>query len=303
MTQLISGICAVALLSGLAFSQDAATLSPQAAVEGLLAADRAFSAASARTDLVAGISAMFTADVTMPIPGNTFAVGKTKAVEALQGNADNLKSRAEWVPIRGGVSADGQHGFTYGYMTLRNLDTNTTAPLKYLAYWVKRPEGWRVAAYRRGRRPEGTVSLDPVPPSLPARMVPPVKDAATIAKFKQSLEEAENSFSKEAQSMGLGPAFAKHGSADAVNMGGPSSPAFVVGSEAIGRAVGQGEPAGTSPVSWGADRSLVASSGDLGITFGLIRPHAPAAGQPPAIPFFTIWRRATPADPWRYIAE
>jgi hypothetical protein len=46
---------------------------------------------------------------------------------------------------------------------------------------------------------------------------------------------------------------------------------------------------------------LVAASGDLGITFGYIR-STTDKDQPPA-PFFTIWRRASTAEPWRYIAE
>jgi hypothetical protein len=50
---------------------------------------------------------------------------------------------------------------------------------------------------------------------------------------------------------------------------------------------------------------IVAASGDLGVTIGMIRPNAPGAdGKPqPPIPFFTIWRRDGLNGPWRYIAE
>ena len=72
---------------------------------------------------------------------------------ALRAVPANATSRIEWAPVRGGVSADGAHGFTFGYMTQRRAD-GTRAPLKYLAYWVRRPEGWRVAVYRRVRRPD-----------------------------------------------------------------------------------------------------------------------------------------------------
>ena len=114
---------------------------------------------------------------------------------------------------------------------------------------------------------------------------------------------AEKAFSDEAQKVGLGAAFAKNGRADAVNMGGPKAVSFVVGAEAIGRAVGEGSPTDRSEVEWRADRVLVASSGDLGITFGMIRFHEPKKGQPAAVPFFTIWRRDDTSLPWRYIAE
>lgn len=90
-------------------------------------------------------------------------------------------------------------------------------------------------------------------------------------------------------------------------MGGPASPSFVVGAEAIGISVGGGTPAGApSPVEWSTEVAVVASSGDLGISFGFIRPHRPPAGAsaPPAgTPFFTIWSRPAPDAPWRYIAE
>jgi hypothetical protein len=203
--------------------------------------------------------------------------------------------------VRGGVSADGLHGFTFGYMTLYKPD-NTSTPLKYLAYWVRTPEGWRVAALKRRPRPAGTVRLDPMAPALPSRIVPPTTDPAAIAAAKKSLEQAERDFSDEAQTIGLGPAFEKYGRVDAVNMGGPADPGFVVGAAAIGRSVSGGEAPAPSPLSWGPDKSLVASSGDLGITFGTIRQNKPQEGRGP-IPFFTIWWRPSPDKPWRYIAE
>ena len=148
----------------------AAADSPKAAVDELLAVDRAFSAASTKTDVVAGLSAMFADDVVMPVPSGQFAEGKSAATAALASNADNAKSRIEWTPVRAGISADLQHGFTLGFMTLHRPD-GTDTPLKYLAYWVKKPDGWRVAAYKRNRAgaaAPATVTLDP---ALPARAV------------------------------------------------------------------------------------------------------------------------------------
>src|SRR2546428_9713920 len=46
--------------------------SPQTVVDELLAADRAFSAASAKTDLVSGLTAMFADDVAIPMPPGQF---------------------------------------------------------------------------------------------------------------------------------------------------------------------------------------------------------------------------------------
>jgi len=270
----------------------------------LLSADRAFSAASTRMDVIAGLSAMFDAEVIMPIPGNTFADGKANAVAALRTNPDNARSRLEWTPIRAGVSADGQHGFTFGYMTMHKPDSSRV-PMKYMTYWIKRAEGWRAIGYKRRARPAGDVSMELMPPSLPGRSQPPTSDGPTIAAHRASLAAAEREFSDTAQVIGIGPAFARYGLDDAVNMGGQNDPVFVVGAAAIARSVGAGYPPTGSPVFWAADyKAIVASSGDLGITFGFIRPHTPAAGQAATgFPFFTIWKRSSPTEPWGYIAE
>ncbi len=273
-------------------------------VEELLAADRAFSAASAKTDLVSGLSAMFAPDVAMPIPGGRFALSASEAVEALRANPDNLRSRVEWVAVRGGVSADGQQGYTWGYMTLWKAD-GTAVPLKYLAYWIQRPEGWRVAAYKRRPRPPGDVSLAAVAPSLPPARIAPSTDAAAIERYRASLDATERAFSAEAKIVGLGVAFARYGRPDAVNMGGADDAAFVVGSEAIGLTVSGGKPSEASTLVWAPDRTIVATSGDLGVTIGLIRETAPATDPkaPTVFPFFTVWQRASTNDPWRYVAE
>lgn len=275
---------------------------PQTVADELLAADRAFSASASKApDLVSGLGGMFADDVVMQVPGNRLIDGRSKAIDYLR-SSDDAKARAEWTPIRGGISADGRHGFTFGYMTLHRPDGGTV-PMKYMSYWVKGARGWQVAVYKR--RP--SVPLDSAPrmvaPALPARLQPPGDSAAT-ERFRASLDEAERAFSRDAQKIGIGAAFAQYGSADAVNMGGAKAAAFVIGAEAIGKMISAAYPPGASPVSWAPDHKvIVASSGDLGVTIGWIRPNAPAADRPAAIPFFTIWRRATPSEPWRYVAE
>ena len=46
--------------------------------------------------------------------------------------------------VDGGVSADGQHGYTLGYLEIEGGDPNT-AKRRYLAYWTRGADGWRVA--------------------------------------------------------------------------------------------------------------------------------------------------------------
>lgn len=288
----------------IAFSSLAsAAITPQAAVDELLAADRAYSAASAKTDVVSGLAAMFADDVVMPNPGG-LAYGSAKAIEALRANPANTGARTDWVPARGAVSADGLDGFTFGLMTLHQAD-GTKVPLKYMSYWRKQKSAWKVVAFKRGRRTKGDISMPMMAPLLPKEIVPPTTDEKLIAQYRASLGNVERAFSNDAQAMGIGAAFKQYGSPDAVNMGGPETPTFIIGNEAIGENVGAsaGGQSGAGS-SWGPETLFVASSGDLGVSIGYIVPHQPGPdGKPVRLPFFTIWRRASVSDPWRYVAE
>ncbi len=282
---------------------DARQAMPQAVVDELLAADRAFSVASARSDVVNGLSAMFGDEVVLTHAGG-IASGKASAVEVLRQNKANAGARIEWTPLRAAISGDGRHGFTAGFMTLSPAD-GTAVPLKYLAYWERQAAGWRVLAYKRGPA-KAMPPLTPMPNVLPAKLVAPAKEGAVIEQYRKSLADAETSFSADAQKTGIGPAFAQYGSPDAINLGGPDVAVFLVGNQAIGTAVGGGSTAPGSPVSWGPDvKTIVAASGDFGVTIGHIVPNAPGADGKPQSgrPFFTIWHRANPSAPWRYIAE
>jgi ketosteroid isomerase-like protein len=276
--------------------------SPQAIANELLAADRAFSDAGSQLEIVDAIAAMFADDVMAPAKPGEFVKGKAELVAVMRANPLNAGTRASWAPVRAGISADGEHGFTFGFMTLRRGDTPPTRT-KYLAYWVKKREGWRIVAYRRTPSAEGEISRDRMPPSLPASIVPVNADAALVARYRSSLVAAEKAFSDTSQTIGLGPAFRLNGRSDAVNLGGPSSADFTYGNEAIGEAVGKGSAGKPSPVNWSAgEGAIVASSGDLGVTFGIITPNGAPAGTP-GFPFFTIWKRESVTAPWKYIAE
>jgi ketosteroid isomerase-like protein len=274
----------------------------QKEVDELLAADRAFAAASAKTDIISGLTPMFAKKVIMPVPGASpkFAEGIEQVVEALKANPVNTGVKLDWTPIRGGISADGQHGFTFGYMTVHRPD-GTVAPAKYLSYWIRENGAWKVAAYKRAGRPAGEVSMAMVSPSLPQKMVAPSNDAAAIASYGKSVGDAEQAFSDEAGVIGLGAAFLKFGRADAMNVG--REAAFTFGNEAISKSVEPPENAGKpSPLTWKSDHAvMVASSGDLAVSIGWI--HQKANPTAPGFPFFTIWRRDNPTAPWRYIAE
>jgi hypothetical protein len=266
--------------------------------DSLLAADRAFAAAAAQAPTPAdAVAAMFDADVVMP-GGPDLAVGREAVLARFRAAPAWQSGAVSWHPVRGGVSADGTQGFTYGYLDVTAGNPAARAR-KYLAYWVRRPEGWRVATYRQIPLQPGGTPTEVRPPLLPTASAAP--DPAAVAGHQASLAAAEQAFSDRAQQVGLAAAFREFGRADAVNLGSGQT-AFVTGAEAISAGMENGGP--PSPLHWSTTRALAASSGDLGVSMGLIRRNMPATdGRPDTISFFTIWYRERPDRPWRYLAE
>lgn len=292
------GSCLVLLSTALLVGPMAAQpADPAAAAASLLEADRDYARTVSEGWLPDSLAPMLADDVVMPAPPGNLVRGRDQVLEAIKANPANIGARLSWTPIRVGVSADGSQGFSYGYMSMKPAK-GKIVPQKYLAYWVREDGAWKVAAYKRMRRPEGEVADQVQAPFLPG---PALSDPAA----SQSVADREREFSDRAQQVGLGQAFAEFGHPDAINLGGINDSEVVVGNTAIGELVGAGTPTDSSPVSWSAEWSMAAGSGDLGITFGYIRPNQPAAGgkPAPALPFFTIWRREGADGAWLYVAE
>ena len=285
------------LLSFLAGSLFPSQTSPSQLSESLLATDRRFSS-NAQAAPTRQVFAEMLADSVMWQTPQGFVRGRNAALAAFDASPEAATSRLRWTPIRAGVSADGQHGFTFGYMTQTRAD-GTTSPLKYMAYWVRTGQSWRVLAYKRSRSSEAATDTAMLPPSLPGHLVPPVRDITVLAAHRTSVMDAERAFSAEAQRVGVGNAFATFGLPDAVNLGGGTAH-VVKGNMTIARDVSPNGDLSLASVRWAPDTAFVASSGDLGITFGRITPNE---GPRREIPFFTIWRRADARSPWRYVAE
>jgi len=298
------GLLLIVIVPPDSLATEIAPATPQSVADELLDTDRRFSEASAKTDVVDGLSAQFADDVVMTMPGKGLLRSRAAVIEGLRANADNLTAKIAWTPAGVGISGDGLHGFTFGTMVQRKPDGSNT-PLKYLAYWVRVPEGWRVIAYKRKARAEGSSDVAMLPARLPAKLVAVSADDGGQLGFAEKLALAERAFSDEAQHAGLGPAFLKYGSAESISLGGGADAGFIVGAQAIAESVSAGQPPSGSTVAWAPDQVVVARSNDLGVTIGTMRFNQPPTnGKPPAtVPFFTVWRRATPNSPWRYVAE
>ncbi len=276
----------------------AALSTPQAVANDLLATERRFSAAAATQPYVAVMNAMLTEGALMPAPRGEILAGRSNIVAALAATPDST-ANARWTPIQVGLSEDGTHAFTVGFLITTRRD-GSRAQFKYLTYWTRGADGWRAAAWRR--RPMESVAIDStmLPALLPDRLVASMVNAAAVNGFRTGLREAEGEFSALANRIGVGAAFAQRGTPASLNVGPPTLGQFVRGADAIAQSVAGGQPLDApSSIVWGADNALVASSNDLGITFGVIRAKAtPTTG---GASFFTIWRKSNGA--WRYIAE
>ncbi len=276
----------------------AAAKDHKAALEELLAADRAFAAASARSEPIAGITAMLDDEVAMPLPGKGIILGKAAVAETFKASPAFKEGNVTWSPVRGGISADGTQGFTYGFLTVGSGDP-AKRNRKYLSYWVKRGDGWRVVAYRQIPREAGNVSTDMFEPSLPAFKPKGKQNPRNSVRNQASLAAAEKAFSDRAQVVGLKKAFGEYGRKDAMNM--YAGAGFAYGLDAV---TANFKEEGPAKIHWSTEKSYVALSGDLGVSIGMIRPNTPPkAGEPEGFPFFTVWKRDTPDAPWRYIAE
>lgn len=274
-----------------------ATPSGADAFAGLLAADRAWAQSAAKQSFPDAIAGMLVDDGFVMLARGRSAQGPAAVRVAL---APEAASRGTWYPSWGAVSADGTQGFTLGFLVVTPAE-GAPLPGKYLAYWKRTPDGWRVVAYKRRPRASGDVPRELVQPLLPTAP----KTSSTHEAIVASVDARERAFSDAAQRTSLADAFASFGHPRAVNMGGPNDADFVVGPASIARAVGEGGPATGSSVSWWPDRIVAADSGDLALSIGTLHLNeAPAdASVPREFPFFTVWYRAGGEGDWLYVAE
>lgn len=312
---------ALVLSVGLVAHTMAQTGAPADPASALFTADSTLGAAAHARSAHDALAAMLAADAVMPDPARSgFAEGRAAVLEAVLRDTLFRDGRLSWQPVRAGISADGRHGLTIGVMQLTTA-RGQTRRFKYLAYWVRGAEGWQARVWRRvpvtasvttpvttpaatpaaAPAAEGSVATGASAPWLP-RSTALALEGESLQRAQAELAGMEQRFSDSASEVGIGPAFLAFGADDAWHVGSPTDAGFTRGNAAIARAVQGDAPAGTSPVTWSADRALVAASGDLGVTLGYIVPvTARPDGSRPRFPFFTIWRRE--ASGWKYIAE
>jgi ketosteroid isomerase-like protein len=267
----------------------------------LLAADRAFAAASAASNVVDALPAMLTPDALF-VFGPQYLVGAAAVHDALAANPANLATVQRWDPVRADVSSDGTVGYTSGYIELL-LPSGAVVPGKYLAFWRRDAAGvWKVAAYKRGGRPAGPVSLVPpagfeTPDSRHERYVPNTDPASTRA----AVMAVDQSFSDLASAIGTGEAFARFVAPDGAGFGGFAP--FSYGAAELAASYG---PYVAGALVWSPEAGEAAASGDFAFTSGGFQVRDPGPGGTWTVigagKYLTIWRRQ-PNGPWRFVMD
>ena len=163
--------------------------------------------------------------------------------------------------------------------------------------------GWRVALFKRGRSAAGR-GRDRTDGAASCRAGSSPRTRHAMAAHKASLVAAEQAFSDRAQ-VDRDRAGVRRKSARPTRRTWARAPTSPSAMQEIGAAVGDGDAADPNANPLGAGRGRAGSvKRRLGRDLGLGSAARLKDGKPAQqFPFITMWRRADPQSPWRYIAE
>jgi ketosteroid isomerase-like protein len=260
-----------------------------AALDSLVAAERAFSALSVREGIKTSFLTYLAGDAIVFRPT---ATNGPKAVEAQQSSNMTLI----WEPEYAEVSAAGDLGFTTGPWELRRLDPNR--PFAgwghFISVWKKQKSGqWRVVVdigTEHDQPVHSVGSVDFTAGSTPARH-------GSSGKSPVSLTGEDRTLAKLMKATGISASYGAMGAPDMrfhrdqlMPIAGVDSVKLV-----IGRMPGY--------FDYRPEGQRVAASGDLGCTWGVAQQHPPGgATRADSCVYVHIWRRNA-ASAWKLALE
>ncbi len=258
---------------------------PGASLKSLVEAEQAFAKLSETSGMRTAFLANLAGDSVVFQPG---PVDGRKAYE----QSPNVPAMLVWKPLYADISGDGDLGYTTGPWTFSGGDQQVNG--HYVTIWRKGGEGWKVVI-------DGGVSHPPFPDSGDAWSFPEPREAVVPSAggdFQKELMETDRAFSEDAKEKGFLEALLPR--AD------PSIRVYrpggfpIKGPEAVAEAL-SGEP---DSWVWEPIGGAVASSGDLGYTYGLS--HAQEGSRNPALgasnSYLRIWKRNSEGV-WRIVLD
>jgi ketosteroid isomerase-like protein len=210
-------------------------------------------------------------------------IGGHDNVVALLGAQVELKvNRIQWLPLVVSVSSDGLLGATWGAISVRPAQSDSTRFGKYISTWRRSPNGeWKLAAFvEMGLSAEKVVIPDSVPRSFVPSRNPSSGTGAPFAK-------ADLEFSRMAGARGAPSAFAAFAAPNATTL--PGTGEIIIGPAAI-RARMLESPAAKAKWEWHPVHSESSASGDLGFTVGEAVIAIPGANAFKS-KYLTVWRK------------
>ena len=282
----------------------AALLAPssdaEAAHDELLLADLGRADSVARLGLAEGLTRNFASDVLylrggLPILRGRLASRLVIAAESLGSSAS-----VRWQPVRAEASKDRKSGYTYGY-TIYGVAQAGAPSLRvdrYIAYWRKESDGWRIAAYAE------TYGAPPAALALPRAAMNSVVADIPMPSRRSALDvlrSADMDFSRDASRFGTGEAFGRYAAEGAQIFSAPGE--FITGPEAITESFGP--PGRKGSLVWHPVEGEISKSGDLGFTVGnavFNGERDDGAAVVRYSKYLTVWKLQKDGS-WRYVVD
>jgi hypothetical protein len=277
----------LSLLVGVCLFPSPLGLLAQAADAALLAADRAASALSSDSGLVAVFASTLAPSGVILWPGAPVVVGREQATRLIRGIPAGDTTRLTWQPLGTELSSDSTLGITWGIAATSSRQT-PSAPLlgRYTAAWRRDGKRWSLSALL-------FTNVMPVVGTVPQGM-PVTRTPAPASGPAGHFVAADLAFARLAGDSGAAVAFRTWASADAIVSGGPSL--LLRGPDAIASGV-----AGPAQWRWHPVAAGASGSGDLGWTAGEAV-IAPETGDTSFSKYLTVWSRR-PGEPVRFLLD
>ena len=262
----------------------------------LLAADDALQAAVHSRGFAPAFEAALTENGTFLASGQHILTGKAAVsayLDQAYGGANN--PAVSWTIARGDVSADGELGYTFGWVVL----TPPGAPTRYrhyIAMWRNQEEaGWKLEAYLLQpsfARTEPPAWFVPFTGNGPEEV-----ESRSEKKVLREVFQTDTAFAALSVSKGLQFAFDSYGTPDAVEL----DLDFTYGAAAIHDANAGSEG---FLLDWAPSLGGAARSGDLAYTIGnaAFTDNTVAPPQTYYSKYLTVWHRQ-PDGSWKYIVD
>jgi ketosteroid isomerase-like protein len=275
----------------------AATIDRQAALDAVVAAERAFARAAAEKGFKASFLEYLADDALMMMPT------PRPAKESLRGQPESPMSLS-WYPVHADVSRAGDLGYTTGPFERRAAgpDDPNVGHGFYVSVWRKQPDGSFRVVFDLGTLNEAPARpFEPaIPPARPATVEEGALPKGSAEAALEELLAADRAFAKRAE-QGTPAAYAEALAPDARYHRHGRFPA--VGREAIRAALREGT-GGAGPRTWEPTGGGIARSADLGYTYGVTRSrqNGPESPWVEVEAYLRIWKRE-PGGAWKVVLD